>query len=212
MNTKIILIGGGGHARVLLEILQLNKVSILGFTDVTKTEGVEISYLGDDDILKNYSSTEVQLVNGIGSVKRPEKRREIYERFKSLGYQFFSVIHPMTIISSKVKLGEGVQVMSGAVINPHTVLKENVIINTSSSVDHDCVVGAHTHVAPGVTVSGGVSIGQGCHIGSGATIIQGITIGDDVLIGAGAIITRDISPGKIMVGTQSNIFDEDTVQ
>ncbi|MCK5214125.1 MAG: acetyltransferase [Candidatus Omnitrophica bacterium] len=188
MSKKIIIIGGGGHARVLLDIIQLNSCEVAGYLDAEEKENMKISYLGKDDKIMEYAPDTVALVNGIGSVKRTEKRQQIFEKFKGIGYHFHAVIHPQAILSKDIQLGEGVQVIAGVVINVGAKIGDNVIINTRASIDHDCVVGAHTHIAPGVAVSGCVSIGQGCHVGTGVNIIQGIVLGDGVLVAAGETI------------------------
>ena len=196
MDKKIVVVGGGGHSRVLLDILKINKTDVLGYVDVQETD-FPLEYLGKDESLsEKYSPEEVVLVNGVGSVRRPEQRQRIFEHFKSLNYQFFSVVHPRAIISESVELGEGVQVMANAVVNPGTHIGDNVIVNTSASIDHDCQIGSHTHIAPGVTLSGSVSIGQGSHVGTGTIIIQGMVIGDKVLVGAGEVVRRDVESGK----------------
>ena len=188
---KIVFVGGGGHARVLLEIVRMNGGDILGFVDVEKTDFPE-KYLGNDEVLtEKYLPGEVVLVNGVGSVKRPEKRQKVFEYFKSLNYQFFSVVHPRAIVSESARLGEGVQVMANGVVNPGADIGDNVIINTSASVDHDCRIGAHSHIAPGVTLSGNVNVGRGCHIGTGVKVVQGVTIGDKILIAAGETVRSE---------------------
>lgn len=197
---KLIIIGGGGHARVLADILdEMGSCDVIGFTDVMFREVPGVEYIGDDREVEKYTTDKVQLVNGVGSVRRPQHRQEVYEKFRSGGYRFFSVIHPRADMSSRISLGEGVQIMRGVVINPGTTIEENVIINTSASVDHDCVIGAHCHIAPGVILCGEVKIGWGCHIGTGVKIIQGITIGDNVLIGAGETVKEDLSSGTTFV-------------
>ncbi len=207
---KLIIIGGGGHSRVLADILkEMGSREVIGFTDSTAREVPGVGYIGDDGEIEKYKIDKVQLVNGVGSVRRPERRQEVYGKFKSLGYRFFSVIHPRSIISSRVHLGEGVQIMGGVVINTGAQIEENVIINTSASVDHDCIIGAHSHIAPGVTLCGEVKIGRGCHIGTGSKIIQGVTIGDDVLVAAGEVIKKDIPKGASVA---SGVFDPKTVQ
>ena len=206
MNTALIIIGGGGHARVLAEIInQYEYYHILGYTDFQFCKEMELPYLGNDSVIDEYLPDNVCLVNGIGSVDLPVRRRDIYRSFTESGYRFAGIIHERSIISAKAKLLGGVQVMGGAVINADAVVRENVIINTSVTVDHDCDIGAHTHVATGVIVSGGVSIGDGCHIGTGATIIQGIKIGDGVLIGAGSLVIRDIPSGVKVHGSPASI-------
>ena len=206
MSINIIIIGGGGHARVLVDTIEfLRDVYVLGYTDVEEKKHQKLNYLGCDEVIRQYSVKEVFLVNGIGSVSLPMERKEVYEKFKQMGYSFYSVIHPKAIISTNVALSEGVQVMAGAVINVGTMVGENTIINTSASIDHDCKIGSHCHIAPGVTLSGNVIIGSSCHVGTGATIIQNITIGASSLIGAGAVVIRNISHNVKAYGNPAGI-------
>ena len=200
IKKSMIILGGGGHARVLKEILSLRKCRVLGYTDIKPMPGMPVPYLGNDDVLKKYPSNKVLVVNGIGSVHLPLMRQKIYEKFKSKGYCFAAVIHPCAVISADIVLGEGVQVMAGVVINTGARIGENVIINTLSGVDHDCLVDAHTHIAPGVNISGDVCIGRGCHIGTGAKIIQGISIGNGALIAAGATVVKNVPAGGQAAG------------
>lgn len=197
MGRKLILIGGGGHARVLKDTLDMfSHYEILGFTDIKAVRNLGVPYLGDDRIIKKFSKKDILLVNGIGSVKLPLQRREIYERFKKQGYRFLEVIHPHAYVSSKAKISQGVQIMAGVVINTGAVIGEDAIINTSSSVDHDCRIGKHSHIAPGVTLCGAVRIGECCLVGTGAKIIQGISIGSRVLVPAGEIIRTNKLSGR----------------
>lgn len=202
-RERIILIGGGGHAKVVCEIASLRAgIEIIGYTDVEPRPFPSFPYLGRDEVIKTFSPRDVVLANGIG---RSPLRREIYERFKKMGYLFPSLIHSGAIVSASAKLSEGVQVMAGAVINAGSFVGENVIINTSSSVDHDCHIGAYSHIAPGVTLCGSVRIETGCRIGAGTTIIEGITIEEEAIIGAGSLVLRNIPPRVRAFGAPARI-------
>lgn len=159
-----------------------------------------IPVLGNDDAIRNYAPDSVDLVNGIGSVILPEKRKAIYVKFKNAGYSFASVIHPSATVMEDVQLGEGVQIMAGAIVQTGCAIGENTIINTGAVVDHDCVIDTHVHIASGAVLSGGVEIGTMSHIGTGATIVQGIKISERVVVGAGAVVIKDIAPGKKVAG------------
>ena len=201
---KIIIIGGGGHARVLIFALKALQREIIGILDPdVKLIGQTIAgipVLGNDDAIRNYAPDSVDLVNGIGSVILPEKRKAIYVKFKNAGYSFASVIHPSAIVVDDVKIGEGVQIMAGAILQSGCLIGDNAIINTGAIVDHDCKIGAHVHIAPGSVISGGVEIGEMVHIGTGATIIQCIKIGDSAVIGAGAVVIDNVPSYNIFVG------------
>jgi sugar O-acyltransferase (sialic acid O-acetyltransferase NeuD family) len=154
--------------------------------------------LGDDDCIGGYKPTEIEVVNGIGSVGDPSLRIKIYKAMKDKGFSFAAVIHPSATISGDTSLGEGVQVMARVVIQPGCRIGDNVIANTGAIIDHDCHIGDHTHLATGAVLSGGVRVGSKTHIGTGASVIQGITIGGSVLVAAGSAVIRNI-PDNVQV-------------
>lgn len=201
---EIILIGAGGHARVLISSLNALQREIIGILSPDTTligqsiAGIRI--LGNDDKVRDYVPDSVELVNGLGSVALLEKRKDIYIKFTKDGYKFANVIHPTATVMDNVQLGEGAQIMAGAIVQTGCQIGDNAIINTGAVVDHDCIVGAHVHIAPGAVISGGVEIGAMTHIGTGATIIQGIKIGNGAIIGAGTVVIKDIPHGKKVVG------------
>lgn len=201
MNKPIILLGNGGHASVLTEILLLQNRNILGFTAPEKqTNSYGLAYLGTDELIETYNPEEVELVLGLGTVCISTIRQSIFEEMKKRGHTFTTCIHPKAIISSTAILAEGVQIMAGTIVQPHAQIGENTIINTGSIIEHDCVIGSHVHVAPGVTLSGNVHIGDESHIGTGTSIIQGIKIGGNTLIGAGAVVISNIGTHKKAFG------------
>lgn len=208
----VIILGAGGHARVLVNALQLCSVKILGITDPDSTligqNILGVPVIGTDDELKKYSAEEVQLVNGLGSVGLPIARRRLYETWKKSGFGFATVVHPSAVVAPDVRMGEGTQVMAGAVLQPGAWLGVDVLVNTSASLDHDCHVGDHTHIAPGVTLSGGVVLGTEVHVGTGASIVQGVRIGDSSLIGAGSVVLKDLPTNVKAYGCPAKVVME----
>jgi len=202
MSYPVIIIGGGGHAKVLIETLNLLATEIVGIVDpnINQEQIYGLKVLRSDQEVFKYIPAKFKLINGIGSIGVTVKRREIYEFYKNKGYFFASVIHPSAIISSDVELGEGVQLMAGVIIQPGSKIGENTIVNTRVSIDHDCEIGNHVHLAPGATLSGLVKIGSGTHIGTGASIIQNISIGENSIIGAGSVVIRNVKNKVKVVG------------
>ena len=194
----VIVLGSGGHARVLIDALLLNSVKLLGTTDVVPKNMslLGVSYLGDDDVVERYSPSEVCLVNGVGSISQPYLREKLFKKFKNLGYKFINVIHPFAVIAADVRLGEGVQVMAGAILQSGSVIGDNVIVNTNASVDHDCRIGQHVHLAPGVVVCGNVCVEELGHIGAGAKILQSVRVGAHALVSAGTLVKSDIKDSE----------------
>ncbi len=206
-DKAIIMLGAGGHAKVLLDILLDCGANVIGILDqIPRGAGLfGVPIIGTDDDIKNYSTTAVELVNGLGSINVVGARANIFKKFKAIGYNFRSVIHSSAIVSRRAQLGEGVQIMAGVVINPGTRIGDNAIINTRASIDHDCRIAAHVHIAPGCVLSGGVTIGSRTHIGTGSSIIQGINIGEKVLIGAGSVVVHDIPDGVKAFGVPAQV-------
>ena len=205
MKKKFIILGAGGHGRVVAEVLLLSDNELLGFVDNNKKlmhrAQDNLKILGTDDvIINNFDPSIVFLANGIGSIGNLTSRREIYERFSKHGYRFVSLRHPSAVLSPKAKKEIGVQIMAGAILQSEVYIGQNTIINTGAIIEHDCVIGRHCHIGPGAVLSGNVSVGDSTHIGTGACIIQGIKIGSSVLVGAGAVVTKDIPDGTRVVG------------
>lgn len=200
----VIVLGAGGHAKVLIDMLRLRGHEILGIADADAgkhgTTHAGCRVIGGDDAVLQHDPARIRLVNGVGSTDRPQARRRLFDDFRRRGYVFQSVTHPSTVIAGDTVLEEGVQVMAGAVIQPGSRIGMNAIVNTAASVDHDCTIGAHVHLAPGVVLSGNVRVGAGTHIGTGACVIQGIAIGENCVIGAGAVVLEDIPAGMRAAG------------
>ena len=204
MSQPVIIIGAGGHGRVVADVLHTAGHVVHGFVDADTTlhgqtiNGLDV--LGGDHYLDPAEPSDVLLANGIGANGKAKTRFKIFQDFKARGFTFVNAIHPFSAIGSDVFLGEGVQIMPGVVVNTGSRINANVIINTRASVDHDCMLAEHVHIAPGVTLSGDVTVGTGSHIGTGACVIQGITIGNHCLIGAGAVVRHDVADGKFVAG------------
>lgn len=212
MSQPVIVLGSGGHAKVLIETLLASSTMIAGIADpAPSTVGqlvLGVPVIGNDDIVREFPPEEIRLVNGIGSVGLPVRRQELFERFKALGYRFATIVHPSAVVASDVELSEGAQIMAGAVIQPGSRIGSNVIVNTRASVDHDCIIGDHVHIAPGATLSGDIVVGDSCHIGTGATVIQGIRIGPGSVIGAGTLVLKNVPPFVTVVGVPAKVVKQ----
>lgn len=203
-TRDVILLGAGGHAKVLLDALLRAGIGVKGIVDPvlaeTNTLWRGISVIGNDDDLLKLNPDQVILINGTGSLPSSSLRQRLFTRFTEAGFQFMNVIHPSALIGAGVELGEGVQIMAGAIIQADTVIGSNSIINTGALVDHDCVIGRAAHLAPGVVVSGGVTIGEGAHIGTGSSIIQGVCVGAGCIVGAGTVVVKDVPEHHKLLG------------
>lgn len=202
-DLPLILIGAGGHARVLQELAQVAGWQFLGVCDPHlasqgETTWQGLAVLGGDAALNGMDPSGVGLVNGIGQLVGSTVRRALHDRFCTAGFTFPTLVHPAAWVSSTAMLADGVQIMAGAIIQPGCRIDSDVIINTRASVDHDCTIGPHVHIAPGATLCGGVHVGEGAFIGAGAVVIQGVRIGAGAVVGAGVTLTRDLDAGRTM--------------
>lgn len=201
MSKPLLIIGAGGHASVLVDILRQQKREILGVVSPqieSKSkvfDGIE-HFKSDDDVLK-FDNQSVNLVNGIGSLPGNHLRAVLFNKFKTLGYEFETVVANNAIVSDYAELAEGVQIFAGAIVQTNTSIGANTIINTGSIIDHDCIIGRHNHIAPGVTLSGHVSTSEYVHIGTGASVIQSVSIGGNSIVGAGATATKNIADNMV---------------
>jgi sugar O-acyltransferase (sialic acid O-acetyltransferase NeuD family) len=207
--SGLIIIGAGGHARVLAAVLRAQRSDILGFitNENESASGImsDIPRIGDDGDLRARGPAGILLVNGLGSVGDPSRRRAIFDSFRSAGFAFATVVHPSAIVASDVVIGEGAQIMAACALQPGVRIGANVIVNTGAIIDHDTIVGDHTHVAPGACLSGGVMVGNSAHIGTGATIIHRVHIGDNALVAAGAVVTADVPASATVMGVPARV-------
>ena len=202
---RIVVVGGGGHAKVIISILKKSKeCEIIGYTDLVDRGAIlRVQYLGTDAVLPDVlkKNTGCEGVIGIGSVGVNDIRKKIYEKLHNMGFELPFVLSSKAIINEDVSIGDATVVMDGVVVNSGTVIGTAAILNTSSTIDHDCIIGDFVHVAPGVTLSGGVKVGDNSLIGTGANVIQSCTICANSLVGAGATVIENIVNPGVYLGT-----------
>lgn len=201
---QVVVIGAGGHARVLLDALALCGVAVAGLTDADPAKHGKIiagaRVLGDDRALEGHPPASTMLVNAMGSTETMAQRQAVFERLKARGYRFLTVAHPAAVIARDAVLGEGAQLMAGAIVQSGARIGANSILNTGAQVDHDCDIGAHVHLAPGATLSGAVAVGEGTHVGTAAALVQGVRVGRGCLVAAGAVVVEDVPDGARVAG------------
>lgn len=204
---QVLVVGGGGHALVLVDALLLSGDSVLGVLDAEPSSkgrrlcGVPI--IGDDSQLERFDRRTVTLINGIGGVGSPSAlglRQRLQVRLEALGWSFGSVRHPAATVSQHAQLEEGTQVLAGAVIQAAARVDRGVIVNTGAIVEHDVTIGAWAHIAPGAVLCGAVSVGDGSHVGAASVVRQGIRLGAGTVVGAGAVVVQDFGGNGILTG------------
>jgi UDP-perosamine 4-acetyltransferase len=192
---KFIVIGAGGHGKVVADTIVSAGGIIEGFLDPSIKRNDEVlghKVLGNDDYLEKLNPEEYYLANGIGTTPSKSNlgnklRKKIFDKYTSKGFSFSVIIHPSAIVSKYSNIGSGSQIMMGAKIQTSVEIGKNIIVNTNASIDHDCTIGSDCHIAPSVTICGGVKIGDDCFIGAGAVIYPNRKIESGSIIPAGSI-------------------------
>jgi UDP-perosamine 4-acetyltransferase len=207
MKQKLVIIGTGGHAKVIIDLFQQsNAYELVGCTSADPTDGqvMGVPILGDDSLLAGLVAQGVG--NAFIAVGDNRIRDKIAERINKLDLTLASIVSKYAYVSSSVRLGKGVAVMSGVVVNPDSVLEDNVIINTGATIDHDNLIERSVHVAPGANLAGNVWVGKGSFLGIGCKVIPGIRIGEWCTVGAGAVVIEDLPPQCLAVGVPAQII------
>ncbi|MEO0618629.1 MAG: NeuD/PglB/VioB family sugar acetyltransferase [Pseudomonadota bacterium] len=202
----VVLLGYGGHGRVVADLLRVCGRDILGYTGPERVQipkGAEaLEWLGpDDQLIRMFAVSEIELANGLGSIGDTTLRRTVFEQLAASGGVFPNLQHPSACVSPRATVERGAQIMAGAVVQTGAFIGPNVIINTRASIDHDCKIAAHVHVAPGCVLSGDVDIAEGAHLGTGCIVAQGVRIGAGAVVGAGATVLADVASGAFVAGT-----------
>lgn len=206
MEKKIIIIGSGGHAKVVADIILTREkelkenLKIVGFLDDNfknlKYDNIfDIPILGDLKNIKKFTNENYFFVIAIGN---NDIRKKISENYSKLNY--YTAIHPRSIISREVKIGVGTVVMANVVINPNSIIGKHCILNTSSVIEHDNKLGSYVHISPNATLCGGVNIDNNSWIGAGSVVKQQVSVGENVIVGAGSIVIKNVEDNIIIVG------------
>lgn len=199
MPKNVVIIGAGGHAKVIADIILLSGDNLLGFLDDNEEKQ-------NSEVYKGYKV--------IGKISDAEKHKENYFIIaigdnhtrgnianKLQGLKWYTAIHPNAIIADTAKIGDGTAIMAGVVINVDSEIGNHCIVNTSSSIDHDNNIEDFVHISPGAHLAGKVYVGQYSWICAGSTIINNINIRDNVIIGAGATVINNINEQGTYIGT-----------
>jgi sugar O-acyltransferase (sialic acid O-acetyltransferase NeuD family) len=205
MNNKIILVGGGGHCKACIEVIEASdKFVIAGIIDKQLPSGGKFMgypVLGDDQRIASYANDpQNSFLITVGQIQTPAIRILLSEYIKQAGGKMATVISPFAIVSKSSKLAPGAIVMHQVIINSNCQIGAQVILNNKCLVEHDCTIGDFCHISTGAIINGNCTIGDRVFIGSSAVLVNGITITSDVVIGAGAVVHHSIKEPGVYVG------------
>lgn len=202
--ARCIIVGCGGHGRVVLDILrQAGAYEPAGFVDSDpsthgrRIDGIKVLGHPDDLVSLGAALAVTRVIVAIGD---NGVRREFADRFATQGFELVNAIHPSANLAANVSLGRNTVVAAGVLVGAHGQIGDSVILNTGCIVDHETLIGTATHVCPGAKIAGRVIIESGAFIGIGSTVIQSVRIGCEAIVGAGAVVIADVAPMSTVVG------------
>ena len=208
MKDKLLIIGAGGHGKVVADIaLKMDRWKEIAFLDdnedIKTSMGIEV--IGKSADMYRYIK-DYDIFVAIGT---NEMRKIIQEKLEVRGANIPVLIHPEAVIGREVEIGVGTVIMAGVVVNCCTIIGKGCIINTGTTIDHDNVIEDYVHISPGVHTAGAVRIGKGTWLGIGSIVSNNITITSGCTIGAGAVVVKDIDKSGNYVGVPARRIDND---
>lgn len=214
MNKKLLLLGGGGHCKSVIEASLLsseyNEIGIIDKSPKLGSEVLGIKIIGKDSDLPNLKEKGFEFAFiSLGSIGDPKRRIELFKILVQLNFKIPSIVHPSANISSFCEIEEGVFIGKNVIVNGDTKVFKNSILNTGCIIEHDCQIGSFAHIAPGVVLGGNVRIGNNSHIGAGTVIRQDVSIGDSTVIGIGSVVTKAIGDNCLAYGNPCRTIVKD---
>jgi acetyltransferase EpsM len=204
MRARVVVIGGGEHARVVIEAIRsgASAQEVLGFVDpgagVETARRLGVPRLGGEEVLEQHPGALGVL--GFGALAARDRRAEAVRRLTPVLSGWATVVHGAAWVSPTAIVGEGAVIMAGAVVQSGAVIGAHGIVNSGAIVEHDVVLGEHVHVAPGATVGGAARVGAMAHIGLGAAVRDHTSVGAGATVGMGAVVVRDVPAGATVLG------------
>ncbi len=206
---KIILIGGGGHCKSCIDIIEKTKnfeiVGIIDLKEKVNSKVFDYSVIGtDEDIMKLSKLTDYFFIT-MGQIGKPKKRKELFNYLKKSQLPIATIVSPHAVIGKGVSIGDGSIIMHNAIINTEAKIGENCIINSRALVEHESEVGDSCHISTGVILNGEVKVGCDCFIGSNVTVNLQVSIADNTIVGSSSLITKSISSSGVYKGVPVNV-------
>lgn len=202
MNKKLILIGGGGHCKSVIDVAESLAYNIIGVIDIAKNVGESIlgyPFLGTDDVISNYVD-DCEFIVAVGQIKKSDLRRKLQGLVIRKGGKLATIISKNAYVSKHSTIGQGTIIMHQAIVNAGVKIGEGCIINTLANIEHDVEVGNFCHISTGAMVNGGCKICNDVFIGSQAVVSNEISICKNTIIGAGTLVIRSIVEQGTYIG------------
>lgn len=202
MKKQLILIGGGGHCKSVIDVAECAGYNILGILERPEEVGknvLDYKVIGTDDDMAKYAD-QAEFIVTVGQIKSPDLRIKLHKMLVDAGCRLATIIAPTAHVSKFATIGEGTVVMHQAVVNTDAMIGKGCIINTFANIEHDAVIGDHCHISTGTMINGECKVGDRCFIGSQSVLSNCITVGDDIIVGAGSFVRKSIIEKGIYSG------------
>jgi sugar O-acyltransferase (sialic acid O-acetyltransferase NeuD family) len=204
MKKKLILIGGGGHCKACIDVIeQSGNFEISGILDQESLIGQSVlgyPILGSDTNIPKYIELGYCFLITVGQIKSAEIRENIFKYLGDCKADMATIVSPLAYVSKYAEVGQGTIVMHNVIINAGARIGRNGILNTGCNIEHDALIGDHVHVSTLAAINGNCEVGDGVFIGSNATISSQVKILKNTIIGAGTVVVRDIKEKGIYAG------------
>ncbi|MBB4806591.1 sugar O-acyltransferase (sialic acid O-acetyltransferase NeuD family) [Chryseobacterium defluvii] len=204
-KEKIILIGGGGHCRSCIDVIEsAGKYEIFGILDLPETFGertLGYQVIGNDDDIERFHKEGFSFLITLGQIKSADRRKKIFEFLEEIGAKIPVIISAKATVSQHSAIEKGSVIMHGTIINAQAKIGKNCIINSGAIIEHDAEIGNHTHISTQAVINGDAKVGNECFVGSSSCISSQVKISDKSIIGAGSLVLNNISEEGTYVGS-----------
>lgn len=205
-----IVVGAGGHAKVVAEALAVAGHSVRGFIDPSVPVGTPVVHgvvIGDDTWLATLPANERLVAVGIGATSSVALRRTVVGSLLAAGATVTGCRHPSAVVAASATVDPTAQLLALSLVNPSAMVGAHAVIYSGAVVEHDCTVGAFAYLSPRTVLCGGARVGEGAFIGAAATVLPGVSVGDGAIVAAGAVVVDDVAAGATVVGVPARVVD-----
>ena len=209
MSKNLILVGGGGHCKSVIDVAESAGYTVIGVLDMPENVGKDIlstKVIGTDNDIPTYVGMAKFLIT-VGFIKDSSIRVRLYNRVKEAGGEFATVVASSAHVSKYATIGDGTVVMHHAFVNAGARVGSNVILNSFIDIEHDSVIGSHCHISTGAIINGGCIVGDCCFVGSQSVLVNGVVINDNIIVGAGSVVNKSLYKPGIYYGSPAGFIN-----
>lgn len=199
---NLILVGGGGHCKSVIDVAESAGYTILGILDRPEEAGKNVlgyEVIGTDAEMAKFAD-QAEFVVTVGQIKSPDLRIKLHRMLADAGCRLATIIASTAHVSKYASVGEGTVVLHHAVVNADAKIGRGCIINTFANIEHDVIVGDYCHISTGAMINGGTRVGDGTFVGSQSVINQCVTVCERTVVASGSVVNKDINESGVYAG------------